>query len=124
MIANTGPSYMPFNQMNVAGGIGTNSFIKNRLSSIEFHHQESASASDEVWTFPVTSVSIDYNNNIRTNKHNLIPFLLYNHIIFKYIDTFQQNNKLLANNIRKQVVYLSKDFDSIKADFICSKLSS
>ena len=32
LIANTGPSYHPFNQMNVAGVIGTNSFIKNRLS--------------------------------------------------------------------------------------------
>jgi len=64
MIANTGPSYMPFNQMNVAGGIGTNSFIKNRLSQIEFHHKSSATASDEKFSFPVTALSIDYNNNI------------------------------------------------------------
>lgn len=56
--------YHPFNQMNVAGTIGTNSFIKNRLSAIEFHHQASASASDEKFTFPVTAVSFDYNNNI------------------------------------------------------------
>jgi len=61
----------------------------------------------------IGDITIDYNNKIRTNKHNLIPFLLCNHIIFKYIDTFQQNNKLLANNIRKQVVYLSQDFDNI-----------
>jgi len=36
--------YHPFNQMNVAGTIGTNSFIKNRLSAIEFHHKASATA--------------------------------------------------------------------------------
>ena len=64
LIANTGPSYCPFNQMNVAGGIGTNSFIKNRLSQIEFHHKASAAGSDEKFTFPVTSLSFDYNNNI------------------------------------------------------------
>ena len=64
LIANSGPSYHPFNQMNVAGTISTNSFIKNRLSQIEFHHKASASASDEKFTFPVTSLSFDYNNNI------------------------------------------------------------
>ena len=46
LIANTGPSFMPYNQMNVAGTIGTNSFIKNRLSQIEFHHKASATASE------------------------------------------------------------------------------
>ena len=62
--ANTGPSYAPFNEMNVAGTIGTNSFIKNRLSQIEFHHQASATAADEKFTFPVTALTFDYNNNI------------------------------------------------------------
>ena len=38
--------------------------IKNRLSQIEFHHKASASASDEKFTFPVTALSFDYNNNI------------------------------------------------------------
>jgi hypothetical protein len=57
-------SYHPFNQMNVAGVIGTNSFIKNRLSAIEFHHKPSESASDVKYTFPVTAVTFDYNNNI------------------------------------------------------------
>jgi len=57
-------SYHPFNQMNVAGSVATNSFIKNRLSAIEFHHKASAAASDEVFTFPVTALSFDYNNNI------------------------------------------------------------
>ena len=62
--ANTGPSFAPFNQMNVAGTVGTNSFIKNRLSTIELHHQETASASDEKFTFPVTALTFDYNNNV------------------------------------------------------------
>ena len=57
-------AYHPFNQMNVAGSLGTNSFIKNRLSAIEFHHKASASASDEKFTFPVTALTFDYNNNI------------------------------------------------------------
>jgi hypothetical protein len=56
--------YHPFNQMNVAGSIATNSFIKNRLSAIEFHHQPSAGGADVKYTFPVTAVSFDYNNNI------------------------------------------------------------
>ena len=57
-------AYHPYNQMNVAGSSGTNSFIKNRLSTIEFHHKASAGASDEKFTFPVTALSFDYNNNI------------------------------------------------------------
>ena len=57
-------AYHPFGQMNVAGSLGTNSFIKNRLSAIEFHHKASASASDEKFTFPVTALTFDYNNNI------------------------------------------------------------
>jgi len=57
-------SYHPFNQMNVAGAIGTNSFIKNRLSAIEFHHKPTEAGSDVKYTFPVTAVTFDYNNNI------------------------------------------------------------
>ena len=57
-------SYHPYGSMNVAGTISTNAFIKNRLSSIEFHHKATASASDEKFTFPVTALSFDYNNNI------------------------------------------------------------
>lgn len=56
--------YHPFNQMNVAGSVGTNSFIKNRLSAIEFHHKPSAAGSDVKYTFPVTALTFDYNNNI------------------------------------------------------------
>ena len=50
--------------MNVAGSVATNAFIKNRLSTIEFHHKATAGASDEKFTFPVTALSFDYNNNI------------------------------------------------------------
>ena len=57
-------SYHSFAQMNVAGVVGTNSFIKNRLSAIEFHHQASAGAADEKFVFPVTALTFDYNNNI------------------------------------------------------------
>jgi len=57
-------AYHPFNQMNVAGSIGTNSFIKNRLSAIEFHHKPTAGGTDVKYTFPVTALSFDYNNNI------------------------------------------------------------
>ena len=56
--------YHSFAQMNVAGTTGTNAFIKNRLSTIEFHHKATAAASDEKFTFPVTALSFDYNNNI------------------------------------------------------------
>ena len=57
-------SYHPYNTMNVAGTVSTNAFIKNRLSSIEFHHKASAGASDEKFVFPVTSMNIEYTNNI------------------------------------------------------------
>jgi hypothetical protein len=57
-------AYHAYNQMNVAGAVGTNSFIKNRLSAIEFHHKASAGGSDEKFTFPVTALTFDYNNNV------------------------------------------------------------
>ncbi|MCK4501221.1 hypothetical protein KAU11_12040, partial [Candidatus Babeliales bacterium] len=57
-------SFHPFNEMNVAASVGTNAFIKNRLSSIEFHHKPSAGGSDVSYKFPVTALSFDYNNNI------------------------------------------------------------
>jgi hypothetical protein len=57
-------AYHPFNQMNVAGAIGTNSFIKNRLSAIEFHHVPTPGGADVKYVFPVTALSFDYNNNI------------------------------------------------------------
>lgn len=56
--------YHPFNQMLVNATIGTNSFIKNRLSAIEFHHKPTAGGTDVKYTFPVTALSFEYNNNI------------------------------------------------------------
>jgi len=56
-------SYHPYNKMNVAGAVSTNSFIKNRLSSIEFKHTP-AGASVLTYVFPVTALSFSYNNNI------------------------------------------------------------
>jgi hypothetical protein len=60
-------SYHPFKEMNVGTGSGsvvsTNSFIKNRLSAIEFNYTDAASVT-KTFTFPVTALSFDYNNNI------------------------------------------------------------
>ena len=57
-------SYHPWNSYNVSGTISSASFIKNRLSTIDVKHAESASAAGIDFTFPVTALSFDYNNNI------------------------------------------------------------
>lgn len=57
-------SYHPYNQMNVAGTIATNSFIKNRLSSINFQHASAAGVAGNTYVFPVTALTFEYNNNI------------------------------------------------------------
>jgi len=57
-------SYHPFNQMNVAGSIATNSFIRNRLSAIEFRHAAAAGVAGNTYTFPVTALTFDYTNNV------------------------------------------------------------
>lgn len=57
-------SYHPYNQANVAGVTQTNSFIKNRLSSIEFHHKPTAGGADVKYVFPVTALTFDYTNNM------------------------------------------------------------
>jgi len=49
-------------------------------------------------------ITLDYKNRIRIDKDVLIPFQYNKHIIFKYIDTFQQNNSLLAKNIRNYII--------------------
>lgn len=53
-------SYHPFDVM--AGA--TNSFIKNRLSTIEFNHAASEGATANTYVFPVTALTFEYNNNI------------------------------------------------------------
>jgi len=57
-------SYHPWNSYNVAGSISSASFIKNRLSTITIQHAPSASGAGVSFTFPVTALSFDYNNNI------------------------------------------------------------
>jgi hypothetical protein len=57
-------AYHPYNQMNVAGIAQTNSFLKNRLSAIEFHHRPAAGAADVRYIFPVTALTFDYTNNM------------------------------------------------------------
>jgi hypothetical protein len=49
-------------------------------------------------------ITLDYKNMIRIKKDVLIPFQYNKHIIFKYIDTFQQNDSLLAKNIRHYII--------------------
>jgi len=57
-------SYHPWNSYNVSGTISSASFIKNRLSTIDIKHAESSTATGVDFTFPVTALSFDYNNNI------------------------------------------------------------
>lgn len=57
-------AYHPWNSYNVAGSISSASFIKNRLSTITIQHAPSASGAGVTFTFPVTALSFDYNNNI------------------------------------------------------------
>jgi hypothetical protein len=59
-----GSSYHPWNSYNVSGSISSASFIKNRLSTITIQHAPSASGAGVTFTFPVTAMSFDYNNNI------------------------------------------------------------
>ena len=53
-------------------------------------------------------ICLDYRNRIRRRTNILIPFNFCNKIIFKYIDTFQQNNSKIANKLRKYVLSLIK----------------
>lgn len=57
-------SYHPWNSYNVSGSIASASFIKNRLSTIDVKHAPSAVGAGVDFTFPVTALSFDYNNNI------------------------------------------------------------
>jgi len=57
-------SYHPWNSYNVVGTISSASFIKNRLSTIEITHAPTATANPVTFTFPITALSFDYNNNI------------------------------------------------------------
>lgn len=58
-------SYHPYATWNtsISGSTATASFIKNRLSSISVQHTTEAGALS-TYTFPVTALSLTYNNNI------------------------------------------------------------
>ena len=56
-------SYQPWDQWNVAGTISTASFIKNRLSSLTVKFQPEGGSST-TYTFPITTLTFNYNNNI------------------------------------------------------------
>ena len=60
----TSSSYHPWNQYAVTGSSSSASFIKNRLSTIEIKHSPSQAGGGATFTFPVTALSFDYNNNI------------------------------------------------------------
>ena len=57
-------NHHPWDTMNVEGTTGTNAFIKNRLSTININHKPSAGGGNVNYTFPVTSLSFTWNNNI------------------------------------------------------------
>jgi len=51
-------SYQPFSTMNVAGSTSVNSFINNRLSTIDF------TVNSNSYSFPVTALNFNYKNGI------------------------------------------------------------
>ena len=55
-------SYHPYNQTTVNGSLATNSFIKNRLSTIQINYDDGSG--NTAFTLPVTALSFDYNNNL------------------------------------------------------------
>lgn len=55
-------SYHPYNQTTVNGTISTNSFIKNRLSTVQINYDDGSG--NTAFTLPVTALSFDYNNNL------------------------------------------------------------
>lgn len=56
-------NYHPFGTMNVAGVLTTNSYIKNRLSTLTVNHTN-AGGTLSTYSFPVTAMSLTYNNNV------------------------------------------------------------
>jgi len=57
-------AYHPWNNYAGTGTSASASFIKNRLSTIEIKHAPSEVGTGVTFTFPVTKLSFDYNNNI------------------------------------------------------------
>jgi hypothetical protein len=57
-------AYHPWNQYSATGTSSSANFIKNRLSTITIQHSPSEVGGGVTFTFPVTKLSFDYNNNI------------------------------------------------------------
>lgn len=51
-------------------------------------------------------ITLDYRNRIRIENSILIPFNFQKQMYFKYINTFQQNNKHIKHKIHKYVINL------------------
>ena len=58
------------------------------------------------------NISLDYKKRVRIDK-DIIPFEISKHIIFKYNCTFQQNNSLISDKIRKYVLNTIKEYKLI-----------
>ena len=68
----TTQAFHPFNTMNVGGTDSTNTFIKNRLSAIEFTHTYPGDVTPTNYMLSVTSLNFTYNNNISYLQANEI----------------------------------------------------
>lgn len=54
-------------------------------------------------------ILLDYKSRVRIDSKSLIPIAYNNNIIFKFPDTFQQNNKYLGQKIRNNIsIFLIK----------------
>ena len=89
----------------------TKTLVSNSNNYDNYHHLIKS------WLFDNINfngnISLDYKMRIRKDLLHLIPYLFNKKIIFKYLDTFQQNNKLLADKIRNQVINFYGEIDKI-----------
>ena len=81
------------------------SLIKTKITKKEDIYNEFLDPKIKLWLYENFrgNISLDYRDRIRI-KNELIPFSINNKIIFKYLDTFQQNNKKVSEKIRKCVL--------------------
>ena len=81
------------------------SLIKTKITKKEDIYNEFLDSKIKLWLYENFrgNIAIDYRDRIRI-KNELIPFSINKKIIFKYLDTFQQNNKKVSDKIRKCVL--------------------
>ena len=86
------------------------SLIKTKITKKEDIYNEFLDSKIKLWLYENFrgNIALDYRNRIRI-KNQLIPFSINNKIIFKYLDTFQQNNKKVSDKIRKCVLNQIED---------------